>query len=283
MPRQRTPAQRLVYKSLRAFLPDTGMEYPKRRYLLSQPSRDDCVVAALGQARLLPKGKAHFYSTRVLDEALAHMFTVALRRDITKHLTSPNGGVLEYISALRLATPWAHALAESQFIELVERLVASRMVYREETESSSSSRAASALSSAFDLRLGRRQQQKRRCCRTAAAIDRLLSEVGGLWNVAEFELYEFMGGYDEEDDANGHGTGTGTAGAGNDSAAVVAEGGYVGNNEPESEDVEMMDADLAAQLDDDVARENVRRGVGRMRIRPRVNPRAYWFRSEEGK
>ncbi|KAI1464178.1 uncharacterized protein F4812DRAFT_468120 [Daldinia caldariorum] len=289
MVRQRAPAKRIVYKSLRTYLPEMGMEYPKTRYLLSQPHRDDRVVAALSKARLLPRGKAYFYSTRVLNEALAHMFSVALRRDIKKHLTRADGGVLEYISALRLATPWAQDLAESQFIELVERLVAARMVYREECEEPSSS---AALSAAFDLHRGR--QQQRRHCRTAAAIDRLYAEVGGLWSVAEFELYEFVGGHEEEDNATATaaapaatatGTGTGTAGAGNGTAA--ANDNDI-ENTPDTADVKMTDAHVAAQLDDDddddddVARENVRAGVGRMRIRPRVDPRAYWFRSGEG-
>ncbi|KAK6948985.1 hypothetical protein Daesc_009057 [Daldinia eschscholtzii] len=243
MPRQRAPAKKTTWKSLRAVLPDTGMDYPRTRYLLSQPRRDDSVVTELEKAGLIPKGKANIYSTKALDEALAHMFTVALRPEIKKYLTGQQGGLLEFLSALRHATPWAQDLSEPTFIRFCERVVASRMVHRE----------LSSASSPFD---------PRNRCQTAASIDRLYGEIGGLWNIAEFEVYEYMGGYEDDND-------------------VVTTAANASETSP-SVNLDMTVAATAMALDDDVAQENVRQGVRQMNLNPRVHPRAYWFRSDEG-
>ncbi|KAI2782605.1 hypothetical protein F4815DRAFT_504781 [Daldinia loculata] len=233
MPRRRRQPKKKPFKSLLRVLPGLGMNYPHTGYLLGQPRKDDSVVTALEKAGLIPtgKGKAATSSTKPVDEALADMFALGLRPDIKIHLTAQNGGLLEFLSALKKAVPWAQNIGESVFIELCERLVAARMVCRETSS----------------------EPWGPNRCSTATSIDEMYKEIRGLWNIAEFELYEIMGGYEEEDNANGP------------SNAM---------------DVEMTDAPPTA-LEGDVEEENIREGVRQMNLKNRMNPRTYWYRSED--
>ncbi|KAI1655383.1 hypothetical protein F4813DRAFT_391806 [Daldinia decipiens] len=236
MPRRRRQPKKKTFKSLLRALPEPGMNYPHTGYLLDQPSRDDSVVTALEKAGFIPtgKGKAATSSTKPVDEALADMFTLGLRPDIKIHLTAQNGGLLEFLSALKKAVPWAQNIGESVFIELCERLVAARMVCRETS------------TAPWGPNL----------CSTAMSIDQTYKEIGGLWNIAEFELYEIMGGYEEEDEED-----------------KANKSGSTGM------DVEMADAPPTS-LEGDVEEENIREGVRQMNLKNRMNPRHYWYRSE---
>ncbi|KAF3069700.1 hypothetical protein GL218_07886 [Daldinia childiae] len=237
MPRRRRQPKKKPFKSLLRVLPALGMNYPCTGYLLHRPRRDESVVMVLEKTGLIPtgKGKAATCSAELVDQALAEMFALGLHPDIKIHLTAQNGGLLEFLSALKKAVPWAQNLGESVFIELCERLVAARMVYRETSDKS--------------WELNR--------CSTAMSIDQMYKDIRGLWNIAEFELYEIMGGYEEEDDAKGP-----------------------SNTMDDTMDVEMTDAPPIA-LEGDVEEENIREGVRQMNIMNRANPRSYWYRSED--
>ncbi|KAI0843867.1 hypothetical protein F5Y00DRAFT_267130 [Daldinia vernicosa] len=227
MPQRRRKPKEEPFMSLLQVLPWPGMSYPYTGYLLGQPHRDDSVVTELEKAGLIPTGEgtAAINSTKSVDEALANMFALGLHPNIKIHLAAQNGGLLEFLSALKKAVPWAQNIEESVFIELCERLVAARMVYRETSIA----------------------PWDRHRCSTAMSIDQLYKEIGGLWNIAEFELYEIMGGYEEENDAM---------------------------------DVEMTDASSVAS-EGDVEEENIGEGMRQINLKNRRNPRHHWYRSEE--
>ncbi|KAI0105929.1 hypothetical protein F4814DRAFT_452308 [Daldinia grandis] len=240
MPRRARQLKRKQPKSLLRVLPSLGMNYPHTGYLLGHPHRDDSVVAALQKARLVPTRKAKKPSTK-LDEALADMFALGLRPDIKIRLTAQNGGLLEFLSTLKKAVPWAQNISEPVFIELCERLVAARMVHRE--------------TSAAPWDVDRSS--------TATSIDQLHKEIRGLWNIAEFELYEFMGGYEEEDEAS----------------KANAPGPHTANDASGGVDVEMADA--PAVLEGDVEEENITECVRQVDLENRMDPRHHWYRSED--
>ncbi|KAI1644464.1 uncharacterized protein F4817DRAFT_318777 [Daldinia loculata] len=164
---------------------------------------------------------------RAVDQALADMFTIGVKPEIINHLTSKDGGLLDFLSALKEAIPWARSLGESIFFQFFERLVKARKEWQENPRPP------------FD---------PSQHSRTARSIDNLLRETGDLWSKAEFEIYELVGGW-EEDNENDE----------NDDGPSTSNNGL-------SNDVHTNMGDLTTALEDGIEEENIREGVRKMNL-----------------
>ncbi|KAF3069822.1 putative glutamate carboxypeptidase 2 protein [Daldinia childiae] len=155
------------------------------------------------------------------------MFAIAVEPEIINHLTAEDGGLLDLLSALKEATPWARSLGESVFFQFCECLVKARKEWQ------------------GNPRLPFDPSQH---SQTARSIDNFLREIGDRWNDVEFEIYELVGGWEEDDENNENDSGPSTSNNGLTSGVDINMG------------------DLTTALEDDIEEDNIREGVRRMDI-----------------
>ncbi|KAI1803626.1 hypothetical protein F4811DRAFT_327141 [Daldinia bambusicola] len=170
----------MPYKNqLRTFLPRAGMIYPSKRYFLNKRFKDTIVMILLERAGFAEPTKGpRLKAVRAVDEALASIFTIAMKSDIICHLTAEDGDLLDFLGVVKDAVSWAERIRESTFIQLCERLVEARNAWQQNPRPP------------FDPD----KQSK-----TARSIDALLKAIGNRWNRAQFEIYELAGGWEEDD------------------------------------------------------------------------------------
>ncbi|OTA68475.1 hypothetical protein K449DRAFT_450743 [Hypoxylon sp. EC38] len=165
---------------LKEFLPRTGMVFPSANLVLGARRKDTGVMKAFEVANFAEvRGGPTKTAKAAVDQALAETFTLALDPQIFKHLTTEGEGLFDFLGALNKAVPWAGRVGESTFIKLCQCLVDARLAWK------ASPRPP------FDIN---------QHCATARSIDVLLEAAGGRWSPAMFEIYEIVGGFDEDED-----------------------------------------------------------------------------------
>ncbi|KAM0807045.1 hypothetical protein AB5N19_07384 [Seiridium cardinale] len=167
------------------YLPKAGMLYKSTTLLLSRNARDAHLLRALKAANLVGDGKISDdefkQGKRNVEDAISAIFTTAASPNLVGLLRS--GELLDFESKLRESTPWAVAAAvgDSVFTEFLHALVDARHQWRMNPRAP------------FDV-----SQHPP----AVLQIDAFLSVVGDDWARAEAnrQLYELVGGFDQEDE-----------------------------------------------------------------------------------
>ncbi|KAI0839196.1 hypothetical protein F5Y06DRAFT_295814 [Hypoxylon sp. FL0890] len=230
-----------LFYQLKGFLPTKGMILPVSGPVLGGKRRDTAIMKAFEVAKFAEVGKGPTNTAKsAVDQALAEVFTLATDPQIINHLTAEGGGLFDFLGKLRKAVPWLERTGESTFIKLCQCLVDARLAWKKSPRPP------------FDIN---------EHSATARSIDVLLDAAGGHWSPAMFEIYEIVGGFDEDEDedeeekAEEEGKASGAIQAGKSSSSAGPSG---------SADMEMTD--LAAALEEDLQEEEIARGMEMMEI-----------------
>ncbi|KAK6948984.1 hypothetical protein Daesc_009056 [Daldinia eschscholtzii] len=229
----------LQQNDLIVFLPHAGMIYPPAGRFLNRQPRDVSVMVSFEKAGFAEPGKGpRRRAKKMIDEALAEMFTLGLQPEIISHLSAGGGGLLDFLSVLKHNVTWAKSIGESTFIQLCERLVKARRAWQENPRPP------------FDPS----QQSK-----TARSIDALLGATEGYWNNVEFEIYELVGGWEEGDDENENDKNKSEFSTPLDSTTGLPDG------------MQIDMGDLTTALEDFINEEAIREGVEQMDLNDRMD------------
>ncbi|KAI1479254.1 hypothetical protein K445DRAFT_10081 [Daldinia sp. EC12] len=224
---------------LELFLPRAGMIYPPACRFLKRKRQDVRVMISFEKAGFAEPGKGpRRRAKRVIDEALAEMFTLGMQPEIISHLSAGGGGLLDFLCALKHNVTWAKRIGESTFIQLCERLVKARRAWQENPRPP------------FDPN----QQSK-----TARSIDALLGATEGRWNGVEFEIYELVGGWEEGEDENGNDKNNSESSTPLDSTTGLFDG------------MQIDMGDLTTALEDFINEDAIREGVEQMDLNDRMD------------
>ncbi|KAI1404806.1 hypothetical protein F4819DRAFT_503397 [Hypoxylon fuscum] len=162
---------------LKTLLPKSGMIYSLEKDILGHRDRDAKVLNALATTYSLGFGSRSKDKVcqESIDSILAGMFaSVRSNQDLMAKL---RGEPLEFLSVLRITTAWGQLVNDSPFFQMVKCLLNARRTWIADPRPP------------FD------QLQH---CRTARAIDEFLALAGTNWGVAEFTLYDLVGGWEED-------------------------------------------------------------------------------------
>ncbi|OTA87349.1 hypothetical protein M434DRAFT_15496 [Hypoxylon sp. CO27-5] len=228
---------------LKEFLPRTGMVFPSANLVLGVRRKDTRVMKAFEVANFAEvRGGPTKTAKAAVDQALAETFTLALDPQIFKHLTTKGKGLFDFLGALKKAVPWAGRVGESTFIKLCQCLVDARLAWK------ASPRPP------FDIN---------QHCATARSIDVLLEAAGGRWSSAMFEIYEIVGGFNEDEDEDEDVEGDEVEEEKGEQETSQA-GLPSSSADPSSSSVDIQMTDLAAALEEDLQEEELRQGFEEM-------------------
>ncbi|KAI0137625.1 hypothetical protein F4776DRAFT_671026 [Hypoxylon sp. NC0597] len=224
---------------LKEFLPRTGMIFPPASIVLGARRRDVGVMKAFEVANFAEVRKGPTTMARAaIDQALAETFTLAVDPRIFKHLRAEGGGLFDFLGALRKAVPWAGRVGEATFIKLCQCLVDARLAWK--------------ASPRFPFEINQH-------CATARSIDVLLEAAGGDWNNAMFDIYDFVGGFNEDEDDNAGGDEEDK-----DEQEMSKAGPSSSSADPSGSAADIEMTDLAAALEEDLQEEELRQRVEEM-------------------
>ncbi|KAI2620413.1 hypothetical protein GGR54DRAFT_639450 [Hypoxylon sp. NC1633] len=167
------------------FVPRAGMAYPPLDYLLGRQRRDASIMAALEQTGFAePRHHPNRETRTTVDQVLADTLMAATEPHAFAYLCGEGDDIIDFLSALRDATPWAMQVGESVFIQFCYCLVEARKAWKRDPRP--------------PYEIGEHSN-------TAKVIDILLESVGSRWRDADFEIYGELAGawYDDEDAGGG--------------------------------------------------------------------------------
>ncbi|KAI1771961.1 hypothetical protein F4818DRAFT_444591 [Hypoxylon cercidicola] len=163
---------------LEIFLPKAGMIWPVELDVLKQRWRDKKVLIALKKMVTVATDTRQMTkaSKQAIDGALASIFSTAVQHPVL-HVLTEQRNALDFLTALLLSNPLAAKLGEATFFRLFGALVEARLAWKANPRVP------------FDVN---------QHCLLAKSIDNFL-QLAPSWTNAELDIYEAVGGYDEEE------------------------------------------------------------------------------------